>query len=265
MDRLPRIIEGDDEHPLWRAVCAAPGNPGLALLRSMEAAVLQRQPHTAPCLDVGCGDGFVARLLRNPPAVGLDRDPARCHAARSRGSHRLVLRADLCRIPAPDDAFATVIVNSVIEHVPDWTRALAELRRILRPGGRLLFTAPGIRKRDYLFFGRSDVAAGDGTGYREYFDRRWDHVRYADAETWRGALGAAGLDVVELFPYECPATSELVDLLMNVRLRFVDWTARADDGGHAWRRAAFTLLLPYFEKGLRRDPDGAAVFLAATK
>lgn len=49
---------------------------------------------------------------------------------------------DLTRLTYPDDAFDLVLSSETLEHVPDLGRALAEIRRVLKPGGRHLFTAP---------------------------------------------------------------------------------------------------------------------------
>ena len=50
--------------------------------------------------------------------------------------------ADIVDIPVEDGRFDHVIFNQVMEHLPDPGRALAELRRVLRPGGTLLYTGP---------------------------------------------------------------------------------------------------------------------------
>lgn len=49
---------------------------------------------------------------------------------------------DLTQIPVPNDRYDAVVINQVLEHVPDPLAVLIELRRILRPGGRLIYTAP---------------------------------------------------------------------------------------------------------------------------
>lgn len=49
---------------------------------------------------------------------------------------------DLTAIPVADDFFDAVVFNQVLEHLPDPQAALVELRRVLKPGGRLLCTAP---------------------------------------------------------------------------------------------------------------------------
>ena len=49
---------------------------------------------------------------------------------------------DLTQIPVPNDRYDAVVINQVLEHVPDPLAVLIELRRILRSGGRLIYTAP---------------------------------------------------------------------------------------------------------------------------
>lgn len=53
-----------------------------------------------------------------------------------------VRREDLTRLTYPDEAFDLVLTSETLEHVPDLPAALAEIRRILKPGGRHLFTVP---------------------------------------------------------------------------------------------------------------------------
>jgi SAM-dependent methyltransferase len=49
---------------------------------------------------------------------------------------------DICRLTYPDAAFDIVLSSDTLEHVPDFRAALAETRRVLRPGGRHIFTVP---------------------------------------------------------------------------------------------------------------------------
>jgi SAM-dependent methyltransferase len=49
---------------------------------------------------------------------------------------------DLTRLTCPDASFDLILTSETLEHVPDLNRALAELRRVLTPGGRHLFTVP---------------------------------------------------------------------------------------------------------------------------
>lgn len=95
-------------------------------------------------LDVGCGDG---RLLR-PGDVGLDRDVARVRLARARSA--LVCVGDVHALPFAAASFDTVHAHRMLNDAGRIDHALAELQRVLRPGGRLLVhtrarAAPGER------------------------------------------------------------------------------------------------------------------------
>lgn len=58
------------------------------------------------------------------------------------GLRAVALRADALRLPFLDGTFDRVITSEVLEHIPDDHGALRELRRVLRPGGRLAVTVP---------------------------------------------------------------------------------------------------------------------------
>jgi SAM-dependent methyltransferase len=63
---------------------------------------------------------------------------------------------DIVQIPAPDASFDCILCTEVLEHVPHPGRAIGEFARLLRPGGRLILTAPlgsGIHMAPYQFYG----------------------------------------------------------------------------------------------------------------
>lgn len=93
-------------------------------------------------LDAGCGSGPLTEALLAKRAVvsAFDLSPAMVELARRRLGEAAELRvADLgAPLPYPDDRFDLVISSLALHYVKDWASALAELRRVLRPGGRLL-------------------------------------------------------------------------------------------------------------------------------
>src|SRR4051794_29256566 len=93
-------------------------------------------------LDAGCGSGPLTEALRARGAVvsGFDLSPAMVELARQRlGGDADVSVADLGEpLPYPDDRFDLVVASLSLHYVEDWASTLAELRRVLRPGGRLV-------------------------------------------------------------------------------------------------------------------------------
>ncbi|TDC79194.1 class I SAM-dependent methyltransferase [Actinomadura sp. 7K507] len=90
-------------------------------------------------LDVGTGPGFVALEAgwRGAAVSAMDAEPGMAETARRNVPGLDVRVAVLPEVPFADGEFDAVAGNFVINHVGDPGRALAELRRVLRPGGRL--------------------------------------------------------------------------------------------------------------------------------
>ncbi|WP_353357633.1 class I SAM-dependent methyltransferase [Intrasporangium sp. DVR] len=93
-------------------------------------------------LDAGCGSGPLLADLRERGAsvAGFDASPAMVRLARERLGDAADLKvADLSQ-PIPYDAgsFDDALAVLVLHYLEDWSRPLAELRRVLRPGGRLV-------------------------------------------------------------------------------------------------------------------------------
>ncbi|HVM56626.1 MAG TPA: class I SAM-dependent methyltransferase [Gaiellaceae bacterium] len=106
-------------------------------------------------LDVGCGTGAATLRLADSfglDVVGVDVDPEQIEAARAaaRGlpSARFI-EGDAARLPFADGEFDLVFSSKTTHHVHDWQRALEEMIRVLKPGGRLCysdFVAPAGRR-----------------------------------------------------------------------------------------------------------------------
>lgn len=93
-------------------------------------------------LDVGCGSGALSAALRDRGATvtGMDASAAMLDLARQRlGADVALHLADLNDpLPFDDAAFDDVVASLVLHYLEDWAPALTQMRRVLRPGGRLL-------------------------------------------------------------------------------------------------------------------------------
>ena len=94
-------------------------------------------------VDVGCGEGQVARLAAGLSGVeavlGVDPTWAQVEEARRRGGGPVYVRAGADALPVPSGWCDVVVACLVFEHIDDVDAAIAEVGRVLRPGGRFLF------------------------------------------------------------------------------------------------------------------------------
>jgi SAM-dependent methyltransferase len=102
--------------------------------------------HFAPdakLLDVGCGTGWLAEHFS--AYTGIDGAPEAVAAATERG--RNVIAGDVAQpLPFPDGAFDAVVLKDLLEHVPDPVAVVREVRRVLKPGGRVFASSPDAQR-----------------------------------------------------------------------------------------------------------------------
>ncbi|MGY1722848.1 class I SAM-dependent methyltransferase [Blastococcus sp. SYSU DS0533] len=93
-----------------------------------------------------------------------------------------VVRGDLLHLPFPDASVDRVIASEVLEHIPDDTTAMAEISRVLKPGGRVAVTVPR--------FGPERVCWALSDAYHA---NEGGHIRIYRADVLRARLATAGL------------------------------------------------------------------------
>jgi SAM-dependent methyltransferase len=150
-------------------------------------------------LDLGCGAGrFVAALQRaGAEPVGVERAEAALDRAR-----RTAPGADL-RLVEPDGSLPLdhasvdlVWCSEVLEHVADTAHLLLEVRRVLRPGGRLLVTVP--------FHGRFKAALIALTRFESHFDPLGQHLRFYTRSSLAATLTDSGFEAVDVSAWGGP-------------------------------------------------------------
>jgi ubiquinone/menaquinone biosynthesis C-methylase UbiE len=97
-------------------------------------------------LDVGCGTGQSRQLYAAHAAryVGLDLSGEAVAVARGRFPDNEWVAGDACALPFADQSFDVVAFSSVLHHIPDFTPALREAARVLRPGGHAFAFDPNL-------------------------------------------------------------------------------------------------------------------------
>lgn len=142
--------------------------PRRALQRFYETPMLLRLggllPPEARVLEVGCGAGYGTELILRRFAAArvdaLDLDPAMVTRARRRlagyGDRVRLVTGDMtdlrAALNAEDASYDAVFDFAIVHHVPDWRAAVAEIVRVLAPGGRFYFdevTAAALATRGY--------------------------------------------------------------------------------------------------------------------
>ncbi|SCL35297.1 Methyltransferase domain-containing protein [Micromonospora rhizosphaerae] len=128
-----------DTRTLIRVLDAAETTPGAATLRARSYQLLRLLPG-ATVVDVGCGAGrAVSELAQHGAhAIGVDLDPTMLAAARSRFPDIDVRDADATDLPLGDGQAHGYRADKVYHVLPDPPAALAEARRVLAPGGRIV-------------------------------------------------------------------------------------------------------------------------------
>lgn len=162
-----------------------------AVQRHYEAPLLERLGGRAEgerVLEVGCGRGVGTELVLErfgaDQVVAFDLDPDMVGRARRRlarfGDRARVEVGDVTAIDAAEASFDAVFDFGIVHHVPDWPKAVAEVRRVLRPGGR-------------FYFEEVTRHALDRWSYRTFLDHPRAN-RFSTTE-WVAELEAAGIDV----------------------------------------------------------------------
>jgi 2-polyprenyl-3-methyl-5-hydroxy-6-metoxy-1,4-benzoquinol methylase len=140
-------------------------------------------------LDAGCGEGYGARLLAElggaRRCVGIDIDERTIAAARETYGNGEALEfeaGDVTRLPFEDASFDVVTCFETVEHVSAQRDAVAELARVLRPGGLLLISSPnrGVYPPGNPFHERELTAAEFEALLKESFA----HVRLMRQHNW---------------------------------------------------------------------------------
>jgi SAM-dependent methyltransferase len=253
----------------------------LALERAIECRQLARYLEDVPAdnsnkfLDLGCGDGIFGSILwgLEPIAMGVDLDEGELLCARESGAYRNLLAADAAALPFAEGSLATILSNSVLEHIPDLDPVFREACRVLRPGGRLIVTVPTPRYESSFFWTRALTALrleNLAAWYRRTLNRIFKHYHTDSADQWKERLERAGFAIADGHYYLTESVVSLDDLLypfgligkLSKRL-FGRWILFP-----AWRRNVAAPVLACLLRNLyRSDPEdeGGYILIEALK
>lgn len=182
-----------------------------AFIRPQEALLFREHRHLLkpPILDFGCGDGFFAHLVFGEQSidVGLDVKNSRIAETVSWPAYKQVVTYDGLKIPFPDNHFGSIISNCVFEHLPDLSGNLAEMYRVLKPGGYLVTSVMSKEWEQYLL-GQKIF----GQFYLRSWRHKQSHAHLLSANNWNEEFIKNGFYIVSNDYYEHKIPSRLNEL-----------------------------------------------------
>jgi SAM-dependent methyltransferase len=189
-------------------------------------------------LDLGCGYGYLTAPFRDAlgfrEAHAVDILEERLSSAKKLGliTHRLDLEKD--SLPFPPESFDMVIMAGVLNHLKFWDNILAEVRRVLKPGGLIFISNPNLGwwvDRVSLLLGYQpstvEVSRVYSVGLAPYYPRK-KSIQYVHSVTLRGLkelLRFYGFVVLGVWPMRIPR----IDLERKVRSRLLRVVVRVVD------------------------------------
>ena len=198
-----------------------PAGDGWAEVSGLALAALEGSRRL---LDLGCGTGRFAVLAAERLGArvwGVDRSAEMLREARARpGAARVGWKqAEATSLPFKDGWFDAVYSHLVLHLIDDLPAALAEMRRVLAPGGRVVigtFAAQHFRR----FF------------LNPYFPSipAIDLARFPDPDVLGTALAGAGFEQPQIQRFDQPVTAEAADVLERVRGRYISTLRLLDEG-----------------------------------
>ena len=168
----------DDE--LWELVPEDPGPPPGHLSEFVGSLAPAER-----ALDLGIGDGRLAAAIETAHLTGADVSQVALDRARKRvaGAELVLVNPDE-PLPFGDNEFDLVTCIETIEHVRDVQLAFSEIRRVLRPGGRLAMTTPASSRWRVMLHGIEPPFS--------------PHVRSFTRRTLRDVLEGMGFQILSL-------------------------------------------------------------------
>ena len=190
----------------------------LAFERAQECFLYNINAFSPKVLDFGCGDGvFSSILLESPVFVGVDLDYRELISAKHYQRHLSLTNSSGAALPFKNNCINTIFSNSVLEHIPDISSNLRELRRVLSKNGHFYLTVPSnkfdqasiiyiiLRKLNFDKFAEK---------FRVQYNKFWKHYHYYSISKWQEVFELSGFKIKDLITYEPIKKATLNDFLV---------------------------------------------------
>jgi ubiquinone/menaquinone biosynthesis C-methylase UbiE len=142
-------------------------------------------------IDIGCGSGFIAKILNDNgnEVIGFDMLDSCINETRKKGV--FCWKADAKDLPIDNQCADIVIMSEVLEHLLETQEVLAEARRVLKKGGRIIITTPNFcsfRDRILVMF-----------GHLQAYSQHSDHIKFFNKERLVREFKQAGFKHMNIY------------------------------------------------------------------
>lgn len=190
----------------------------LAVFRSIEAKNISQVKMKKPVLDLGCGFGeFAGVFFDSQVEMGLDVSWKELITANKTKKFKKLTWADARDMPFQDNYFGTVLSVSVMEHIRGVNEVVAEVYRVLQPGGKFIFTVNTSKINDMLFwpkfFDRFNLSHL-GLKYKVLYNKVFHHETLWSKNKWLRETEKNGFKIEKAHEIISPAATQLFDLFI---------------------------------------------------
>lgn len=141
-DVMEELADDDPHQEFYQSA-----NPLVADLHNRRIGIVReliQQTEAQSLLEVGSGDGYMLKALSDLPVAltGIEISEKRIERSRQLVPQAEIVAGDAREMPFESRSFDLVVCSEVLEHVPEPERAIAEMKRVVRPGGLVIVTVP---------------------------------------------------------------------------------------------------------------------------
>ncbi|OGE17853.1 hypothetical protein A2858_03860 [Candidatus Daviesbacteria bacterium RIFCSPHIGHO2_01_FULL_36_37] len=247
-----------------------------ALIRANEIKALDVVDFKHPILDVGCGDGFVAKVTwmnrKGKIDVGIDLSEDEVKIAKRREIYKKCLVGNVYELPFKNESFETVFSNSVVEHFPNLDQALSEMSRVLKKNGQFVITVPTPYLTKYLWgyqFFASYKLFGLARNYGKFFNFMFKHYNLYNHKEWEKILRKYSIKLKKHHYYHTQEMVQVHEFLAYLavpygisKIFFKHWIVFP-----SFRKIFVVpwlkkILYPYYLRNVKKDQGGSVLLVA---
>lgn len=190
----------------------------LALFRSIEAKNIAQVKMQRPILDLGCGFGeFAGVFFESQVEMGIDISWRELLTAKKGNKYKKLKKADARKLPFKNESFNTVLSVSTLEHIKKVEKVISETKRVLKPGGKFVFTVNSNKINNLLFFPKFLRKLGFdelADFYIQLFHKVFKHETLYPKRKWESILEKEGFKIKVSREIISPTSTKIFEVFL---------------------------------------------------